>query len=333
MKRNIKRYGNLVLVLIGTLFILGETATTISGQTTAFNFQGRLNDGSIPANGRYDLQFKLYDAIAGGNQIGPTLDKPNTMLVNGVFSTPLDFGSGAFTVNNRFLEISLRPNGVPNAFVILGARQQIMSVPLAIRSISSGYADNAGHAVNADDSVISQNALSLGGVGASEFLKRDINNTGNLILTGNIQTNGNINASGTLTSAGNIATAGNATQNTAKFGLPKAMVEINDNLVSGTVTIIKCYNGFTGASTPGTCDFTVSGNMKGVYQINFGFPVNDHFVSAIARYNSSIGGTGNNNIGVNYEFTPGDNSSIRVFTFLSGNSDDTSRADFVLIVY
>lgn len=42
------------------LFLFGFIGTAWA-QTTAFNFQGRLNDGANPANGRYDLQFKLFD--------------------------------------------------------------------------------------------------------------------------------------------------------------------------------------------------------------------------------------------------------------------------------
>ena len=37
-------------------------------QGTAFTYQGRLNDGGIPATGNYDLAFTLYSAISGGRQ-------------------------------------------------------------------------------------------------------------------------------------------------------------------------------------------------------------------------------------------------------------------------
>lgn len=35
-------------------------------QGNAFSFQGRLNDGTTPANGSYDVHFTLYTAIVGG---------------------------------------------------------------------------------------------------------------------------------------------------------------------------------------------------------------------------------------------------------------------------
>jgi hypothetical protein len=40
---------------------------------TAFTYQGHLKDGGSPANGNFDMIFKLFDAAAAGNQIGPTL--------------------------------------------------------------------------------------------------------------------------------------------------------------------------------------------------------------------------------------------------------------------
>lgn len=40
----------------------------VAAQGTGFNFQGHLNDGTNPANGQYDLQFRLYNAVAGGAQ-------------------------------------------------------------------------------------------------------------------------------------------------------------------------------------------------------------------------------------------------------------------------
>jgi len=40
------------------------------GQGTALTYQGRLNDGTNPANGSYDLRFGLYNAASGGAQQG-----------------------------------------------------------------------------------------------------------------------------------------------------------------------------------------------------------------------------------------------------------------------
>src|SRR5215471_7796680 len=53
---------------------------TVQAQSTSFTYQGRLTDGGNPANGNYDLQFSLFDAGVGGNQIGLTLSRSNTQV-------------------------------------------------------------------------------------------------------------------------------------------------------------------------------------------------------------------------------------------------------------
>ena len=62
---------------------------------TAFTYQGRLADGSTPANGLYDLRFTLFDAATAGSAVGiPSVVTTNaTPVSNGVFSVSLDFGS------------------------------------------------------------------------------------------------------------------------------------------------------------------------------------------------------------------------------------------------
>ena len=61
-------------LIVRRLFIISMlaalTAGTAFAQGTGFNFQGRLNDGANPANGQYDLQFRLFNAVQGGTQIG-----------------------------------------------------------------------------------------------------------------------------------------------------------------------------------------------------------------------------------------------------------------------
>jgi hypothetical protein len=44
-------------------------------QTTSFTYQGRLQDAGAQANGSYDLQFSLFDASTGGNQLTKDLEQ------------------------------------------------------------------------------------------------------------------------------------------------------------------------------------------------------------------------------------------------------------------
>jgi hypothetical protein len=237
--------------------VLSLIAVAARAQSTAFNFQGKMNDGASPANGRYDLQFRLFNAPTGGAQVGPTVDKSNTMLVNGVFSTVLDFGA-VFSGGVRFIEISVRPNGSLNPHVILGGRQQILSVPFAVRSLeadtaaSAQFAENADNAANAANAATAQNSLSLGGVAASFYARLNATNTGEVVTTGNIRQSGNAH------------------------GVVKLAALVNPD-----GTIARCYNGIHNV-TAVPCGFSVT-RTGPFYKVDFsnpfGFLAYERFIS------------------------------------------------------
>lgn len=120
----------LVCMLAGTLY----------GQTTAFSHQGKLNDNGAPANGNYDFEFELFDAVSGGAQQGATVQRLNVAVVNGIFTVSLDFGAAVLPGADRFLDIAVRTAG-GGAFTPLTPRQRMTSVPYAIRSLNASSAD------------------------------------------------------------------------------------------------------------------------------------------------------------------------------------------------
>lgn len=99
---------------------------------TGFTYQGRLMDEGQPAAGSYDLQFKLYDAAAGGVQLGSTVSLAGVAAQDGRFTVELDFGTAAaFGGGARWLEISLRPAG-GGAYTLLSPRQELTPAPYAL---------------------------------------------------------------------------------------------------------------------------------------------------------------------------------------------------------
>ncbi len=122
----------------------------------------------MSANGNYDFEFRLYDQGAGGILIGvqPVLNVP---VVNGVFNVNLEFGATAFPGANRFLEIAVTPAGGAG-FTVLVPRQQILSAPYSIKSLSA------------------DNAAKLGGINAANFVQQDAG--GNVSIAGNFTVNG-----------------------------------------------------------------------------------------------------------------------------------------------
>src|SRR5438034_11704451 len=93
------------------LLMFALCAGAVLAQTSSFTYQGRLSDGGTPANGNYDLQFALFDAVNGDTQIGKTQTISNVSVSAGVFSVTLDFGANAFAGLDRLLEIGTRLSG------------------------------------------------------------------------------------------------------------------------------------------------------------------------------------------------------------------------------
>ncbi len=52
---------------------------------TAFQYQGQLNNGTSPANGSYDFQFTLFNAVTNGSALSVTETNFNVGVTNGLF--------------------------------------------------------------------------------------------------------------------------------------------------------------------------------------------------------------------------------------------------------
>lgn len=126
----------------------------VDAQTSVFNYQGRLIDGGSPANGSYDMRFRLFSTAAGGVQVGSDVSVNSVPTAAGIFNVEIDFGVVPFSGAERFLEVAISPAG-QNNFTTLAPRQKLNSSPYSIQ------------ALNADTSI---NSLNLGGVTANQFV-------------------------------------------------------------------------------------------------------------------------------------------------------------------
>ena len=117
------------LVLLATL---NPQLSTVHAQGTAFTYQGRLNDGSGPANGGYDLKFSLFNSASGGSAAVGPLTTNAVAVSNGLFTVGLDFGAGVFNGAPYRLEIGVRTNGSVAPYSTLSPRQAVTAAPYAI---------------------------------------------------------------------------------------------------------------------------------------------------------------------------------------------------------
>lgn len=97
---------------------------------SVFTYQGELRTASGPANASFDMEFSLYDAAAGGAQIGPVVVQNAVAVSNGLFALPLDFGPAQFAGERQWLEIRIRPAG-SGSFETLSPRSELTAAPYA----------------------------------------------------------------------------------------------------------------------------------------------------------------------------------------------------------
>jgi hypothetical protein len=196
----------------------------VQSQTTQFSYQGSLKDGANPANGNYDFEFVLFDALSGGTQLGSTNTRNNVPVINGIFGVNLDFGSQFSSGDNRWLEVRVRPTG-GGAFTPLTPRQQINSAPYALKSVN---ADTAVNATNATNAATATNALQLGGVAANQYVltgdarlsdaRNPLPNSASYIQnTTSQQASSNFNISGNGTAGGTLS--GNTVNAATQYNL------------------------------------------------------------------------------------------------------------------
>ncbi len=103
---------------------------------TSFTYQGQLKQDGAPANGLFDLRFRLFDAAVGGAQVVPTVCLDGVSVTNGLFAVSLDFGA-QFNGDRRFLDVEVRADGTPGncaggVYTPLTPRQELQGTPYAL---------------------------------------------------------------------------------------------------------------------------------------------------------------------------------------------------------
>ena len=157
----------------------------------AVTYQGALKDNGAPFNGTVSMEFRLYDAQAGGMLIG-TQSIPTVTCTNGLFTVQLNdanqFGSSAFNGDARWLEIWV--NGI-----MLTPRQPLTTAPYAQYALKTPWGSlvgvPAGFADGIDNGSTLDQAYREGGPGAGRTINADagaveINGAGGLSVAGRI---------------------------------------------------------------------------------------------------------------------------------------------------
>jgi sulfatase modifying factor 1 len=223
-------------------------AITASAQSTAFTYQGHMMDAGASANGNYDIQFTLKNALTAGATVGTPQAVTPVAAVNGIFTVTLDFGSTPFDGSDRWVELGVRPAGSIDPYTVLAPRQRLTATPYAVRALSAtSFTGNISPAQIPSGTItaamIANNTV--GGTQLAPGLALGGTTTGTFSgpLTGNVT--GNVSgsaASFTGSLAGNITGTQGATLVGSVGGITAANVASGANLANAATT----------ASTPNT---------------------------------------------------------------------------------
>lgn len=172
------RIGLILTLIAGTVSV-----THAAPLSSAFTYQGQLQQSGLPADGTCDFQFSVWDAAgsgsppSGGAQMGSTFPAANQVVSNGLFTVELTFGDGIFTGNERWLQIAVRCPAGSGAHTTLSPRQKLTAVPYALHS---RFADEAEVAADLDcpgcvnagdiaDGAIGSTQIEPGSIGANRL--------------------------------------------------------------------------------------------------------------------------------------------------------------------
>ncbi|MCA9294332.1 MAG: tail fiber domain-containing protein [Phycisphaerales bacterium] len=130
-------------LVVGVAYVCAPIAQAQT--STAFTYQGRLTNGGLPANGTFDVRFRLLTASSGGAQLGGTQCFDQVAVSKGIFTLTLDFGA-QFNGATRWLEVSVRQDAVTGncstgAFTTLSPRQAVTGAPQSAIAVQGSRAD------------------------------------------------------------------------------------------------------------------------------------------------------------------------------------------------
>ena len=171
----------ILVLLAAAVMLLPSGASTQAQQTkqtqqgqqplapvgSGFTYQGRLKDGGSPANDQYDFIFTLYDALGGGTQVGSPVTVTNQTVTEGLFTVQLDFGSGVFGGEARWLEIAVRPAG-GGSYTTLDPRQPLTAVPYAM-SLATGTTGAVISGTVEGPALVVSNTAGFSGIGVKGY--------------------------------------------------------------------------------------------------------------------------------------------------------------------
>ena len=105
--------------------------SSLHAQDTTITYQGQLQQTGEPFTGTANLEFRLFNQLSGGSQVGTAQIRDDWPVADGLFQVELNFGAAAFGEQARYLEVRIEGNA-------LSPRQAVRPSPTALFALTSG---------------------------------------------------------------------------------------------------------------------------------------------------------------------------------------------------
>jgi hypothetical protein len=115
------------------VLVVASAPAVAADATTGFTVQGQLKQDGNNVNSTASFRYQLWDAASGGNAVSSSLVVPGVTVQDGIFSSIVDFGEGAFNQQAVWMSVEVKLPADPD-YVMMSARQQITNVPMTISS-------------------------------------------------------------------------------------------------------------------------------------------------------------------------------------------------------
>ena len=304
--------------LAALVVLLPSPARAQTPLGTVFTYQGQLKQSGSPASGAFNMDFKLYDALTIGNQVGPTLffngmfgNPPPVSVTNGLFTVQLDFGA-VYNGDKRWLEITV-------SGTTLAPRQELTATPYAMKALSAPGDGTGPWLLNGLDAYYNSGNVGVGmaspaamldvaGTVQATGLKMTTSPTAGFVLTSDAAGQGSWQAPSGGSSEWTTSGSNIHNNNTGNVGIgtttPNTKLTVqtasNQNGIvhtDGTKRIATFLGGSTcwfGTTTPHDLELMINNSpviylTSGRVGINDVGPSNPLTVSGDANFNGSVG--------------------------------------------
>lgn len=129
------------IVLAGPLLMFIICGTLAAGPLgSAFTYQGELQTAGEPTTADCDFRFTPFAVETGGDPVAGQVELTAHPVVEGIFTTSLDFGPSIFDGQELWISIAVRCPTATGDYQLLSPRQPITPAPYAIRALNGSGA-------------------------------------------------------------------------------------------------------------------------------------------------------------------------------------------------